>query len=422
LAEAAILSAGAAQPAPLQPARTTQRDLPALLCALLLAATVLFNPALAWVNAHVMPLSPAIVSAVQGAIVIGALLVGTLQPTALSFRWLALTWLLVGAVCLTSAIRAQLEPKILGDILLIPAFILLGTRIDRRMLCRTMIGLQAAIMLVGIWELLSPSGYGGFFSVLDYYVKTRGYDEAAFWAGGDLFLSSERPGGRMLLDGFGFHRGSSLFLEPVSLGNWAIVGTIFTAALWHDLSRRARLFMAASTLILLIVCDGRLALSVIALFCLYLPLARFIPDRLSVLYIPLLLCALTLGAWLGFFTHAADNFAGRLSVGLQGLQSMDIDQLLGVAGQRVRMDDAGWADFVQAQSLIVSIALWMLLGLTSFGTQPDNRMAKHGILLFITLCLPISNSLLSVKTAAAMWALYGFCFARGRQPTLGTGQ
>lgn len=380
----------------------------------LLVATVLFNPALAWVNAHLFPMTAGIVSAAQGSIVLTALLVGTMQPVQHSFRWLALTWIMVLSALLTSAIKGYFEPKILGDILLIPAFILLGTRIEGALLRQTMLSLQLLIMLVGLWELASPGGFGSTFRVIDYYVQTRGYDADAFWAGGDLFLSSERPGGRMLLDGLGLHRGSSLFLEPVSLGNWAIVGTIFTAAMWRSLSNGARLFMLVSTAVLLVTCDGRLALSVILLFCLYLPISAYVPDQWSVAYLPLLLVALVGGEALGILAEHQDNLPGRLSVGLDALRSMDLDQLLGIRADRVRFDDAGWADFVQAQSVVIAIGLWLALACSSFGRDPGNRMAKHGIMLFLALCLPISNSLLSIKTAALMWVVYGFCYARGR--------
>ncbi len=383
--------------------------------AALLVAAVTFNAAFAWVNAHLFALTPSIVSAAQGAIVLSALAIGVLQPATLIARWFIMAWLLLVTVALTSAVRGQFEPKILGDILLLPAFILLGMRLDGPTLRRTVIGLQLLILLLGMWELAQPVQFGAFFHVVDYYVNTRGYDANAFWAGGDLFLSSERPGGRLLLAGSGLHRGSSLFLEPVSLGNWAVVAALFTAAMWRSLSRPARAFMIGSTFILLAICDGRLALSVILLFCLWLPLCRWIPDRFSIAYLPLLLLALSTGGALGLLDQTGDNFGGRLAVGVEALSSMDLDQMLGISAERVRFDDAGWADFVQAQSLLVSVGLWLFLGLTSFGTGAQDRMAKHGIMLFLTLCMPISNSLLSIKTAALMWVIYGFCYARSRR-------
>jgi len=380
----------------------------------LLAATVLFNPLLAWVNSHVAQMSGSIVSVMQGGIVISALLMGLFQPIALAARWWVLAALLVMVVLLTSAIRAQFNPKILGDVLLIPAFILLGTALRTDLFRRSILVMQACILLVGIWELARPDQYGAFFNVVDYYVNTRGYDANAFWAGGSLFLSSERPGGRLLLNGFGFHRGSSLFLEPVSLGNWAVVATIFTAACWRELSRWCRIFMVASTFALLVICDGRLAMTVILLFCLYLPLCRYLPDRWSAVYLPVMLGLLWLGDALGLLMLNGDNFAGRLGIGLHALGTMDATALLGVNPEFARLDDAGWADFIQSQSVLIALGLWLTLSLTGFGTAPGDRMAKHGIMLFLILCLPISNSLLSIKTAALMWALYGFCFARGQ--------
>ena len=380
----------------------------------LLAASVLFNALLAWTNGHVTPLTPSMVSVVQAAIVLAALGLGALQPIALSGRWIAMAWLLVMAALLTSAIRAQLEPKIIGDILLIPAFILLGARVEGPVLRRTVIMLQALIVTVGLWELLRPEQFGAFFRVQDYYVNTRGFKAEDFWAGGDLFVSSERAHGRMLLDGFGFHRGSSLFLEPVSLGNWAVVTAIFTGAMWGALGRLARTFMIASVAALLVICDGRLALTVILLFCLWLPLCRFIPDRLAAFYLPGLLVLLMLGGMLGLLGGPGDNFAGRLTFGMQALGDMKLDRMLGVAENPIMLDDAGWADFVQSQSLVVALGLWLFLGLTRFGDAPGQRIAKHGVLLFITLCLPVSNSLLSIKTAALMWMIYGFYYARRR--------
>jgi hypothetical protein len=59
--------------------------------------------------------------------------------------------------------------------------------------------------------------------------------------------------------------------------------------------------------------------------------------------------------------------------------------------------------------------LWLVLTLTSLGDDRAGRICKHGFMLFVVLCLPISNALLSIKTAALMWACYGFCYAQARR-------
>jgi putative polymerase len=415
LIDTQVLPRAYTPPPPLGLNEEAGRTLLSVTACALLVATILFNPLLAWANGHVAPISASIVSVMQGGIVVAALLLGLLQPPVLAARWWIATALLVMAVLLIGAIRAQFNPKALGDVLLIPAFILLGTAIRADMFRRTMLLTQTVILIVGAWELMRPAQYGDLFNVVQYYVNTRGYDADAFWAGGSLFLSSERPGGRLLLGGFGFHRGSSLFLEPVSLGNWAVVATLFTAACWHELSLRARAYMIASTFALLVVCDGRLALTVALIFCLYLPISQGLPDRWSAAYLPGMILLLSLGGHLGLLMPNGDNFAGRLGIGINAWGTMDVERLLGISRHMAHLDDAGWADFVQSQSIFVALGLWLLLTLTGFGPGRGNRMAKHGIMLFIILCLPISNSLLSIKTAATMWALYGLCFARWRK-------
>lgn len=415
MAEYRLAALGPARDVPVALETPSRETLAQGLCAALLVATIAFNPALAWANAHLAPVTPALVSAVQAAIVLGALAMGALQPLRTGVRWLALAWLLAMGVVLTGALRGALEPKVLGDVLLIPAFILLGTRLHRATLVGAMALMQGMLVAVGLWELAFPGQYGRFFDVLGYYVQTRGFDAEDFWAGGQLFLSSERPGGRILLDGLNLHRGSSLFLEPVSLGNWSVLAALFAAMLWRDLSRGLRLYFITTIGLLLVVCDGRLAMGVLALFALYLPLARRLPDRLSVAYLPVMLGLLAAAGALGLLEPGGDSFTGRLGIGIGALQAMSLERLLGLSRVPLSLADAGWADVVQSQSLFLPIALWLVLSLTGFGKAPENRVAKHGILLFLMLSLPISNSILSVKTAAAMWAFYGFAYARSRR-------
>ena len=85
------------------------------------------------------------------------------------------------------------------------------------------------------------------------------------------------------------------------------------------------------------------------------------------------------------------------------------------------MEDAGLAYFVVRQSVFVAVGLWLLLTLTSLGDDRAGRICKHGFMLFVVLCLPISNALLSIKTAAFMWAVYGFCYGQARRRAVPAG-
>lgn len=389
-----------------------------LACAVVLALTVCFNPFLAVVNASIMPIGGGIVALVQGTLVVAALLLGLTASGRAAYPWIGVCWALAMAAVATAAIRMQFDAKSFGDVLLIPAFILLGMQLQRGTLIRTVTVLQAMILLVGIWELASPGSFGTFFKVAQYYINSRGYSAEDFWAGGDLFVSSVRPQGRMLFANSELHRGSSLFLEPVSLGNWTIMITLFSAGLWRHLTIGLRGFLILSNIALLVICDGRLALGVNLMLLAFLPLARRIPGWVSVLYLPISLIGLTLAKMLGLLAEVGDTFAGRLRYGIDALGALNWERFFAVGWTRLGNDDAGLVYFIQNQSLPVAIGLWMVITLTNIGEGSGSRSFKHGMALFLVACLPISNASLSIKTTALMWACFGYFYMRARQDSV----
>lgn len=374
----------------------------------LAALTVTFNPVLAIINGHVHVLTGGMVALIQAGITISALLLGGLVGGKLT-RWMVVAWGLAVMFLMLSLLRGDLAVKNLGDVLIIPAFIALGQRMRPTTLLKLVIGLQIAITVVGVFELLFPSAFATIFKVAEYYVSTRGYDEEAFWAGNDLFLSSERPTGRLLLNGFGLHRGSSLFLEPVSLGNWVIVVAVFLAGFWKRLPWKMRIFLLISNVVLLIVCDGRLALGVCIVLAVYLPIARYIPSPASFFYLPGVTLLLTGLIAAGFLASEGDTLPGRLRGGFNALTGLDLSDMMAVGSQSLNAD-AGWVYFIQTQSLFTAIVMWAIITFTDIGKDPDARMFKHGLALFLALCLPISYSVLSIKTMSLLWCGYGCLF------------
>lgn len=398
------------------PASTTDHAL-LVQCAAaaLLAMTVIFNPALAWVNASIMPVNGGMVAVVQGALTIAALGIGLYAGARAAALWLSLAWLLAMAALAAALIRGQFDPKGFGDVLLIPAFIMLGMQFRSATLIRTVLWLQGIVLLVGVWEVLSPAGFGSFFKVAQYYISSRGYSAEDFWAGGDLFVSAQRPHGRMLFPGSGLHRGSSVFLEPVSLGNWAIMITLFVAGFWDRLGIRQRLFFIASNFALLVICDGRLALGVCAVLIAVLPFVRRVPGWISVTYLPISLLILTIAKALGFLAEVGDTFAGRLRYGLDALGRLSVERFFAITESRIGNEDAGLVYFIQNQSLPIAIMLWVVVMLADTGERFGARAFKHGMAIFLVACLPISNASISIKTTALMWVCFGYFYAQARR-------
>lgn len=375
-----------------------------------LIACVAFNPLLALLNGHVAPVSAAMVTAVQGLLIFTAFaLAFAARPEGMA-KWLALLWLALGGFLLLSLLRGRIELRYLGDIALIFVFILFGLATPARALAAALAIAQAAVVIGALWELIDPAGFGGFFRIQQYYVNSRGFDGDSFWAGNaDLFLSSERPTGRLFLPGSGAHRVSSLFLEPVSLGNWTIVVTLAIAALQPLLRRGTILLLLLGNLFLLFACDGRLAFAINLILLAIWPIAPRLPRWAPALCLPLIFLVLLGASGLGLIEESGDTLLGRFRYGLDYLLGLDAAGLLGLrASAGVVAADSGWAYFIVTQSIVGLIVVWLALTMQPAAASAARRRFVAGMAVFLSLSLPVSYSIFSIKMAAFLWALFGF--------------
>ena len=377
---------------------------------LLLIACVMFNAVLAVLNGHVAPVSANMVTAVQGALMFTALALAIAARPEGMAKWLTMLWLALAGFALLSLLRGHVELRYLGDLALIFVFILFGLAMPARAVLSAVPIIQAIVVIGALWELLDPAGFGGFFRIQQYYVNSRGFDGDAFWASNpDLFLSSERPTGRLLLPGTGAHRASSLFLEPVSLGNWTIVVTLAIAALQPMLSRATILFLLLGNLFLLFACDGRMALAINLVLLAIWPIAPRLPRWFPALCLPLILVLLLAASGFGFLEERGDTLLGRYRYGLDYLLGLDAAGVLGLrATAGVVAADSGWAYFIVTQSIVGLMAVWLALTIQPAAGSPARRRFVAGMAVFLSLSLPVSYSIFSIKTAALLWALFGF--------------
>lgn len=383
-----------------------------LWAAIILVMTVCFNALLAIVNGHVFTINSNLVAAVQALLVLSAFGVALLAWPDGIVRCIALTLAWLVLVFASMLLRDGIDPKIVGDALLLPAFVALGLAIRRTTLIDTIRWLQIALVIFVLWELFFPSSFGEVFRVRDYYVATRGFSESQFWTGDDnLFLSSQRPGGRILDFGIDVNRGSSLFLEPVGLGNWTIVVTVALATFWNQIAPRDRWWLLGTNLILLWGCDGRLAMATVLLLLLTMPLSARLPRLYPALYLPLAFVGIGLLVGLDLAEVPRSNhdtFIGRFTYGWSVLASLDLRSILGMAPVGAQVSyDSGWAFITVKQSIFGLALLWLAITLVVPFQSEVGRRYSHAAALFVTLALPVSNSVLSIKMAAALWMIAG---------------
>lgn len=380
----------------------------AFLAGLLLMSAVLFNAVLAIVNARVTPLSPPLVIASEVLIVAGAHLVALTHFRARMAPWYALIGIFVLFALFRSFALGEPEVKYLRDVILIPSFIVLGMTFPRRRLTQLLVALQLVVLAGLTLELAAPDAYSALFSIKSYYINTRGYTEADFWnTGSDLFVSASRPDERF----FSFvdlHRMSSVFLEPVSLGNYCIIVVCYVFAAYREMTLFQRIVLIGGTMVLIVGCDGRLA----AIACIIIWAASLfamrLPSRFVVILPPLIFAAALAAVSIFGFKAGSDDFPGRLAHTVELLRHYGVSEFLGVSDIYLsRAVDSGLAYLITTQSLLLVALIWLCIALITEERGRGQIVFKIGVALYIALSMLVSFSFLSIKTAAILWFVLG---------------
>lgn len=376
--------------------------------ALVMMASVGFNAGLAFVNGHVLPVPTALVIVTEAALVSAALGLALLawRPQ------MAPSLALIAALTLFAAFRGLLmaapDPKLLRDVVLIPVFLMLGMAFADRGLTRAVLVLHTVVFAVFLIEALAPEAYSDLLRIQDYYIKTRGNRLDEFYnTNSELFISATRPDARF----FSFvdaPRMSSLFLEPVSLGNYCSIITAFLAACLQRLGWPAIAYLAPTTAAMLVGCDGRLATATCIVIVIAAAVAPRLPRRSAVLYLPAtaaLVFALVIGAGL---EPGTDDFPGRLAYTVELIRSYDVAEILGLSNELVaKAMDSGAAYLITTQSLPGLLLLWAYITLAPREDTAEQVRFTHAASLYLALSMMVSYSFLTIKTGALLWFIQG---------------
>ena len=274
------------------------------------------------------------------------------------------------------------------------------------------------ILFFALFEYLFLDTYLKIFSITDYYVA-RGTLDAADpslqWANG-LMLSGIRPedqGGRVLLPFLGVHRVSSLFLEPIGLGNFGCV-VVFWAIARSKMEGQARIWSVAAGIALIILSDGRFNAYFLCLGILIL----LISPRITT---PVVLASpfvLMFGLWLAAANAPAQDFRPTLeALSVTSLQDrllysgrllldFDIYNWLGVKASRSPTGDSGYA-YVISNIGLIGLAVFWLWFMSLDGRSRYFYAFRNTTAAYFAALLCLSQSQFTIKTAALLWFLLG---------------
>lgn len=378
----------------------------------ILMTTLVYQAVLCLVHTHLFPMRTSIVALSEFVIYSGCLLV-LLRRLRLEF--VAIMALVSAYLLLLALLRGALDVKGFRDILIVFLFYWLGRSTGNIGMADRLLKIAIAIVLAfGFFELFFVDLYSRVFNVFSYYVNQGGLSGATNWAkGSTLALNGIRPEGigRTILPALlGNHRVSSIFLEPVSLGNFAVI-----VAAW-GLSKereewRTMLFFVASAVVMITLSDSRYGMLTVS--CLLLMRWLFVGrmHALAILLPPLCVALLFVIVLLSG-SHHADNILGRLYLTGSTLLSFGAGEIFGLKGYNLNFGDMGYAVILTRFGLLFCTILWIAYWMIRMQDMRGIRFRAY-MALYIALILTVSGtSLMALKTAGILWFLLGCCALR----------
>ena len=381
---------------------------PVLLPGLIVIGAVLFNAGLAAVNGNVAGLTSAPVIAAEIFFVGAAHLVALANYRPQMAPWYALLGIFLAFAIIRSFSSQTIDVKYLRDVMIIPTFVVLGMTFDVRRLGRVVVAIQIVMLIFLLLEAINTDLYSNLFKIQDYYINTRGYNADDFWnKDSSLYVSAVRPDDRFfsLID---LHRLSSVFLEPVSLGNYCMVVTAFLCACGGRLGPWTRWFLIITTAMAAIGCDGRLAMASAVPMVVCTLIAPRLPRYSALVYIPGVTAFAVILVHFGHFEPGGDDFPGRIAHTVSLVGSYGVPEFLGLSDEYMtKAVDSGLAYLITTQSIVLVVILWAMVVLCAREDRPEQARYVHAVCIYMALNMMVSFALLTIKTAALLWFIYG---------------
>lgn len=389
--------------------------------AALLLLAVGYNFLLALFNASVHPVGASSAYAVELAVYAGCFLFG-LRSLGRQGQLLVFTGL--GLVLAFNLLRFletwSFDLKLVRDAIIPFAFLTLGTAYRGR-LHKLVLWLAVIVVLVAVFEMAFPNLYGDLVDPRSYFVNTRGNSEDDFWnEASKLYVSATRPGERNWLGGFELPRVSSIFVEPVTMGNFIIFFCAVAITFWRSLRIAGVAFSLALILFLLIASDGRLASATCLLMLMLAPLLRRVDQSLAAFLFIGVLLAGWLAVWALGVTAYEDTMMGRVFVSVDAIGAMSPREWFGMdLAAPYRYSDSGIAYFIAGQSILVVLVFLIAYSFLLRMPTSNGQLFKNLFVVAFALSLLVSNAYFSIKTAGLWWFACGY-FWRLRIPQTAT--
>ncbi|MEO6919687.1 MAG: polysaccharide polymerase [Collimonas sp.] len=376
----------------------------------ILMSALAYQAVLCAIHTNLHSISMADVALAEAAIYLACIIV---LARHIRLELLAVASLAVAYLLLLAILRNQLDPKGFRDVMIPILFFGLGRQVGSVKYADRILKLMVAVVLAfGFFELFLLDWFSRIFNIFSYYVNQGGLAAGSNWAKDSVLgLNGMRPEGigRTILPSLlGNHRISSIFLEPVSLGNFAVIIAAWGLAKGREEIKQMVFFVLAAV-VMIALSDSRYGMITVAALVLLrcLPLGK---HHAWTMLLPLL-CVAMLLLLAGFFGgQYSDNVLGRLYVSGRTLLNLDLGMIFGLDGFNLGFGDMGYPSLLTRLGALLCLFLWGALWLIKMEDERGERLRAY-ITLYMSLILCVSGtSLFALKTAGILWFLVG-CMA-----------
>ena len=374
----------------------------------IILASICYQAVLCLLNTQIHIASRAIVGVSEGLIILACL---PILARRLMTGVIMLILLTSGLLVLSSLLSGELNIKSIRDILIPLVFFWVGCNIGKPELAeKGLIVAIAVVLIFGFFELFFVDTFTRFFDIFGYYVSTGNLAPITDYVReSKLQMNGIRPEGigRTLLPSLlGSHRVSSVFLEPISMGNFATMCAAWGFSKDTSKTREMVLFVGAAV-VMMVLADSRFALMAVSLMA----AARiFLKGNLVNVAIFAPFAAILLLLVLGLDTtgRGEDSFHGRLAFSGFTLMQFDIPMIFGATGFH-NFADQGYAYVISSFGLPACLLLWASLWLVRMPDDQGTRFRAFAAIYFSLILCISGNSAFAFKSAAVLWLLLGCC-------------
>ncbi|MBY8829919.1 hypothetical protein [Hephaestia mangrovi] len=362
------------------------------------------NLALAFLHARGLPASTRLVIVAQ-VIVTALALPAFTSPRAKLERQTVMALCLIALSLVGTNIANPFNPKTIYDTLLIPIYIILGMAAGS-VRTKWMHGLLLFVLATTLMEAFFPALYVRLFDPAAYFSATREWianqdpnasTDAGFYAG------AFRAGGSQF--GFADHRLSGAFMEPLSLGYFSALMSIYYAGIY----RGPTLVRAGAIIIcmgLALAADSRAGMILIVLISLFLLLRIRAYSFMLWLIGPMVIVA----AYIVYTTHFGDFYrdtVSRLEITFGALDRTSVREMLLGAVPLDRVGDSGVIYMLRCVGLLgMPVAIWFYSGIFTRWHRVNTGILTM-VTVYLTFTLMFGGATLSIKTASLMGYLVG---------------